>query len=290
MDVGELSKMGMEVVAGDLLQESSKIRHNPKAVASVALQIAARGPAAPAVGIGQGNEALMETELTIVILAAGLGTRMKSAKAKVLHSRRRKDADRARGGHGASLDRARARSSSWWATRRIRCEGRLPRTVCGFIEQREQKGTGHALLAGREELSISSRAADGPVWGLPAHLGRTLRRLISEQRQSGAAGAVITTLLDDPTGYGRVLLDAQGGVRAIVEQKAATPEQLLVREINSGIYCFRAADFWAHIGQIRPDNPAKEYYLTDIVEILEPGRPIHSRHAHRRFGRGSRHQ
>ena len=102
----------------------------------------------------------------------------------------------------------------------------------------------------------------------------TLRRLIAQQRDSAAAATLITTTLEDPTGYGRVLEDAAGRVQAIVEQKAATPEQLRVKEINSGIYCFAAAEFWAHIGRIRPDNPAKEYYLTDIVEIL--GRAGHT--------------
>ncbi len=99
----------------------------------------------------------------------------------------------------------------------------------------------------------------------------TLHRLLLEQRQSGAAAAVITTLLDDPAGYGRILLDAQGGVRAIVEQKSAAPKDLLIREINSGIYCFNTVDFWSHASEIRPDNPAKEYYLTDVVEILNRG-------------------
>jgi len=96
----------------------------------------------------------------------------------------------------------------------------------------------------------------------------TLRQLIRLQRESASAATLITARLGDPTGYGRVLADASGYVQAIVEQRAATAGQLLVKEINSGIYCFSAAEFWAHIGSIRPDNPAKEFYLTDIVEIL----------------------
>jgi bifunctional UDP-N-acetylglucosamine pyrophosphorylase/glucosamine-1-phosphate N-acetyltransferase len=102
----------------------------------------------------------------------------------------------------------------------------------------------------------------------------TLRRLVALQRSSGVAAMLITTQLEDPSGYGRVLEDAAGRVQAIVEQKAATPEQLRVKQINSGIYCFEAAEFWAHAGKIRPDNPAREYYLTDIVEIL--GRAGHT--------------
>jgi bifunctional UDP-N-acetylglucosamine pyrophosphorylase/glucosamine-1-phosphate N-acetyltransferase len=79
---------------------------------------------------------------------------------------------------------------------------------------------------------------------------------------------LITTRLDDPTGYGRILFGKRGEVAAIVEQKAATEEQRAIQLVNPGIYCFRADLLWKHIGEIRPDNPAHEYYLTDMVEIL----------------------
>jgi len=79
---------------------------------------------------------------------------------------------------------------------------------------------------------------------------------------------VITTLLDDPSGYGRAIVNASGHVEAIVEHKVATPEQRAVRQINSGIYCFDAALLWKHLPEIEPNPVSKEYYLTDIVEIL----------------------
>jgi len=136
-----------------------------------------------------------------------------------------------------------------------------------FIEQREQKGTGHALMAGREALA--------PLGGMllvlsgdcPLMSSVTLGCLISTHKEWEAAATLITTIVEDPTGYGRVLQDS-GRVQAIVEQKAATPEQLGIREINSGNYCFEAADFWAHIDEIQTDNPAREYYLTDMIGIL----------------------
>jgi bifunctional UDP-N-acetylglucosamine pyrophosphorylase/glucosamine-1-phosphate N-acetyltransferase len=209
----------------------------------------------------------METELTIVILAAGLGTRMKSAKAKVLHSAGGKTLIEHVVGTAVQLTEP-DRVFVVVGHQAEQVRRTLAPSGVRFIEQREQKGTGHALLACREDLSSLTGRLMILYGDCPLISVDCLRRLISEQQQSGAAGAVITTLLDDPTGYGRVLLDVQASVRAIVEQKAATAEQLLVREINSGIYCFRAADFWSHIGQIRPDNPAEEYYLTDIVEIL----------------------
>src|SRR5713226_9506193 len=103
----------------------------------------------------------------------------------------------------------------------------------------------------------------------------TLQELADRQQRSNAAATLITTRLADPTGYGRILADARGNVKAIVEQKAATPEQLSMQLINSGIYCFRAELLWKHIGEIRTDNPAGEYYLTDIAEILNrAGHPV----------------
>jgi bifunctional UDP-N-acetylglucosamine pyrophosphorylase / glucosamine-1-phosphate N-acetyltransferase len=212
----------------------------------------------------------METELTIVILAAGLGTRMKSAKAKVLH--------RAGGQtlieHVVDTALQVTRPGRVWVVvgnQADEVRQTLGTTGVGFIEQSEQKGTGHALMVGRQALESAGGLLMVLYGDCPLISASTLRRLVMAQEQSGAAGVVITTLLDDPYGYGRVLQDDSGGVLAIVEQKAATPEQLLIQEINSGIYCFRAADLWSHIDQIRPDNPAKEYYLTDIVEILNRG-------------------
>jgi len=96
----------------------------------------------------------------------------------------------------------------------------------------------------------------------------TLNSLLDLQRSDSLGGAVVTTEIADATGYGRVLRDEKGLISAIVEQKAATREQLDVHEINTGLYCFDAALFWKYIGDVKPDNPAKEYYLPDMIEIL----------------------
>src|SRR5260370_39503925 len=216
----------------------------------------------------------MDTELTIVILAAGLGSRMKSSKAKVLH--------RAGGQtlieHTVDTALQLTRPARVWVVvgpQADQVRKTLGSRGVGFIEQREQKGTGPALMVGREALAGLGGLLMVLYGDCPLISADTLRRLVEVQQQSGAAGVVITTLLDDPHGYGRVLLDDSESVLAIVEQKAATAEQLQVREINSGIYCFQAADFWSRIDRIKTDNPANEYYLTDIVEILNrDGRPI----------------
>jgi bifunctional UDP-N-acetylglucosamine pyrophosphorylase/glucosamine-1-phosphate N-acetyltransferase len=79
---------------------------------------------------------------------------------------------------------------------------------------------------------------------------------------------VVTTEIGDATSYGRIVRDENGLISAIVEQKVATREQLDIREINAGLYCFDSALFWQYIGEVKPDNPAKEYYLPDMIEIL----------------------
>jgi len=205
--------------------------------------------------------------VTVVILAAGLGTRMKSRKAKVLH----------RAGGRTLVEHVVSTALELAPAERIfvvvghqaeQVRQAVATPGIGFIEQREQKGTGHAVLMGREALAglggyLVIVYGDGPL--LQAE---TLRQLIAKADSSGAAGVLLSALMDDPTGYGRVVRDADGHVAAIVEQKAATPEQLAVREANMGIYCYRADLFWKHIGEMRPDNPAQEYYLTDMVEIL----------------------
>jgi bifunctional UDP-N-acetylglucosamine pyrophosphorylase/glucosamine-1-phosphate N-acetyltransferase len=138
----------------------------------------------------------------------------------------------------------------------------------GFIEQKEQKGTGHALLVGREALApldgyLVIVYGDGPLLR-----ASTLERMIAAAESGDGAGVLLSAEMADPTGYGRVIRSVGGRVSAIVEQKAGTPEQLAIREANMGIYCYRAGLFWKHVDEIRPDNPAHEYYLTDMVEIF----------------------
>jgi bifunctional UDP-N-acetylglucosamine pyrophosphorylase/glucosamine-1-phosphate N-acetyltransferase len=137
-----------------------------------------------------------------------------------------------------------------------------------FIAQTEQRGTGHALLCGQAELSPLSGLLVIFYGDCPLILPSTLIQLVARQQGSGAAATLISTRLKDPTGYGRVIRTESGDVAAIVEQKSATREQLAVHEINAGIYCFEAGVFWDGIQELTPNNPANEYYLTDMVEIL----------------------
>lgn len=210
----------------------------------------------------------MNEEINIVILAAGLGTRMKSRRAKVLH----------RAGGLTLIEHVVNTAMEITKPENItvvvghqaeQVQTALAAVPVQFAGQTEQKGTGHAVMMCREALAsrggyVVVIYGDGPLLS-----AGTLRRLIGKQAGSDTAATLITTILENPRGYGRVILDENGMVAGIVEEKAATPEQLALRLVNSGIYCFRADLLWKHIGEIRPDNPAREYYLTDMPEIFK---------------------
>lgn len=209
----------------------------------------------------------MTSSPTVVILAAGLGTRMKSRRAKVLH----------RAG-GLTLiehvvNAARAIAPAERITVVVGHQAEQVRAVIeplgvGSVEQTKQEGTGHAVLMCRGQLQTEDGLLVVLYGDCPLLSPATLEQLVQRQRAGATAATMITTRLADPTGYGRVIFGEHGEVQAIVEHKAASPEQLAIPFINSGIYCFRSDLLWKHIGEIKPANPAHEYYLTDIVEIF----------------------
>src|SRR5579864_1993520 len=220
----------------------------------------------------------MDNRVTVVILAAGLGTRMKSRRAKVLH----------RAGGKTLIEHTVDTALSIAQPERVfvvvghqadEVRQAVATRGVGFIHQAEQKGTGHALMAGRESLAGLGGLLVIYYGDCPLIPKTVLASLVEHQKQSGAAGTIVAAELADPTGYGRVIRDATGRVLGVVEQKAGTPEQLAIREANVGIYCYRADLFWKHVDEIKPDNPAREYYLTDMVEILR--RAGHSIDAYR---------
>jgi bifunctional UDP-N-acetylglucosamine pyrophosphorylase/glucosamine-1-phosphate N-acetyltransferase len=205
--------------------------------------------------------------VTIVILAAGLGTRMKSKKAKVLHQ----------AGGVTLIERVVQTAVQIAPAERItvvvgrqaeEVEAAVAKHGVGFVVQTEQLGTGHAVTCCRESLEAERGDVVVLYGDCPLLSAATLERLIVAQRNSNSAATVITTMLEDPTGYGRIVRGSDGSVEAIVEHKAATIEQLAIREINSGIYCFRGELLWRHLSELRPENAAREYYLTDIAGIF----------------------
>ncbi len=139
-----------------------------------------------------------------------------------------------------------------------------------FVEQHERLGTGHATqqasshFDAAKPVDVFVLAGDGPLIR-----AATLRKLLEVHRATDAAATLATALLDDPTGYGRVIRDAAHGFEAIVEQKDATPAQLAVREVNPSYYCFRSDALFEALSMVRNDNKQGEYYLTDAPGILK---------------------
>ena len=206
-------------------------------------------------------------DAAVVILAAGQGTRMKSRMAKVLHKAGGKPLVRQAIDTALEIaPRERIFVVVGYQAEQVRAE--VEAAGVQAIHQTEQLGTGHAVMCGEEKLASLGGSLIVFVGDCPLIQPDTLRQLALQQRGDGAGATVITTEVDDATGYGRIIRDANGGVSEIVEHKAATPSQLAVREINSGILCFDAQLLWEHIHELRTDNPAREYYLTDMVAIL----------------------
>lgn len=209
----------------------------------------------------------MLNDAVVVILAAGQGSRMKSRLPKVLHRAGGKPLIR------HSIDTAFALAAPerifvvvGYQAERVQAE--TDAAGVGVIHQTEQLGTGHALLCGRGQLAGRGGQLLVSVGDCPLIQPETLRGLAEIQRTTGAAAAVITTDVANPAGYGRMIRSSSGHLAEIVEEKDCTPEQRLVREINSGIFCFDAALFWKHAGEIQPNSKNGEYYLTDMVAIL----------------------
>jgi len=218
---------------------------------------------------------------TVVILAAGLGTRMRSKRAKVLHRA---------GGLSLVENVVQAARSVAPAEHIVVVTGHQADAVeellkplgVRFARQVQQKGTGDALMCAAKACAPKAADRKGLLMVLygdtPLLSASTLKQLRDQQAKSDAAATLITTTLPDPTGYGRVILDDRGDVRSIVEQRDARPEELAVRLINSGIYCFNAELLWKYIREIQP-SASGELYLTDMAAILNKhGRRVQQLH------------
>lgn len=143
----------------------------------------------------------------------------------------------------------------------------LDPTKVRFARQIQQKGTGHAVTCARDQVTGRGGFVVVLYGDTPLLSGATVKQLREAQADSDAAATLITTTLENPAGYGRVIVNSQGDVEAIVEHKDARPDQLAVKLINSGIYCFRGEALWKYIGEIKPSSTG-ELYLTDMAEIL----------------------
>ncbi|MAY95254.1 MAG: UDP-N-acetylglucosamine diphosphorylase/glucosamine-1-phosphate N-acetyltransferase [Nocardioides sp.] len=209
----------------------------------------------------------MLNDLTVVVLAAGGGTRMRSKTPKMLHAL----GGRSLLGHVLAAVAETSPRSVVAVVGHQRelvgphVSGLMP--DCLLAVQEEQKGTGHALRVGVEAAKISSGTVLVALGDTPLLTGRSLRDFVAEHEAAQRAVSLLSGDVADPTGYGRVVRDEDGEVLAIIEHKDASPEQLELTEINSGIMAFEAGFLLDALPGLGNDNAQGEYYLTDLVGL-----------------------
>ncbi len=211
----------------------------------------------------------------VIVLAAGEGTRMRSATPKALH----RVCGRTMLGHcmaaGAELDPRRLIVVVGHGADRVAKHATQQAPDATIVVQEYLGGTGHAVRVVLETVGTISGTVIVTYADTPLLRGETLARLAAERDNSGAAAAVLTTRAPDPVGYGRIIRDASGGFLQIVEQADATPDQRAITEINSGMYAFDGDLLFDAVKRVRTDNAQGEEYLTDAVCVLRgDGYPV----------------
>jgi bifunctional UDP-N-acetylglucosamine pyrophosphorylase/glucosamine-1-phosphate N-acetyltransferase len=206
--------------------------------------------------------------LTIVVLAAGQGTRMRSELPKVMHPLAGRPMVH------FVIDAARALEPALLAVV-VGYGQEQVRAALGdgvaYAVQAEQLGTGHALLQARSQVEGRGDSVLVLYGDSPLIRPETLRRMVERHEGAGAAVTLLTFSPPDPAGYGRVVRDAEGGgVVAVVEEEEATPRQRLIGEVNSGILCFRDAWLWSHLPRVER-SAGGEVYLTDLIAAASAG-------------------
>ncbi|MBF0594933.1 MAG: NTP transferase domain-containing protein [Candidatus Omnitrophica bacterium] len=207
----------------------------------------------------------MKMNLKAIVLAAGKGTRFKSSVPKVLHALAGKPA------LNYVLDVAEDVGSLTTYVVVGHQAGMVAEAVNGravIVEQKEQLGTGHAVKMCASSFKDDRSTVLVMCGDTPLLDSAIVRRLAVKHGRTKAAVTVLTCLLGDPGGYGRIVRDAQGVFSAIREHKDASEQELGIREINTGVYCFNAKELFKAIGNIKPNAKKKEYYLTDIIELF----------------------
>jgi bifunctional UDP-N-acetylglucosamine pyrophosphorylase/glucosamine-1-phosphate N-acetyltransferase len=207
-------------------------------------------------------------DLAVVVLAAGKGTRLKSSFAKVLH----------RVGGRTLIEHVVRACTPLGAKQTVVVVGHQGEQVTSMVEpfgaetvlQQPQHGTGHAMQVARRALGRAKLAVVLPGDAPLVH-SETLKALVAAHRAGNAAATILTGVLADPSGYGRILRKSETAVRAIVEESQLTEEQRELNEINSAIYCFTLEKLWPALARIRPNNQHRELYLTDTIAAMAGG-------------------
>jgi bifunctional UDP-N-acetylglucosamine pyrophosphorylase / glucosamine-1-phosphate N-acetyltransferase len=204
-------------------------------------------------------------DVVIVILAAGKGTRLKSSLAKVLHL-----------AGGRTLVESVVRACLPLSPKRIVAvvghqaeqvsEALNPFDVESVLQQ-PQNGTGHAMLVARRAIGNAKIAVVLPG-DAPLVRTETLKSLIATHRSGNAAATILSAVVRDPSGYGRILRKSENSVAAIVEDSQLKPDQRELNEINSSIYCFSVDRLWPALAHVKPENKHRELYLTDAIAVF----------------------
>jgi bifunctional UDP-N-acetylglucosamine pyrophosphorylase/glucosamine-1-phosphate N-acetyltransferase len=208
---------------------------------------------------------ISDKHISTLVLAAGLGTRMKSSRAKVLHEVLSKPMilhvmDTIK---GLGLDHTFVIVGHQ--------KEKVAELVSGYhakcIVQEEQLGTGHAVLCAKKELQNSGSTVLILSGDVPLIRAETLQAMLADHALNKSALTLMTTTMNNPTNYGRIVRDGQGKLQGIAEEKDATDDQKKTKEINAGIYCAEADFLFDALKKVGTDNKQGEMYLTDIVKI-----------------------
>ena len=207
----------------------------------------------------------MMDKFKAVILAAGKGTRMESDLPKVLH----KVCDQTMVHY---VIQAAKDAGATDVIVIVGYQGQLVKReivdVVDFVEQREQLGTGHAVMCARD--LIGSEGDTVILCGdTPLITADTIKKLREKHKHESNGVTVLSAIVDDPTGYGRIIRDSEGNFLKITEHKDCTEEELKVNEINSGMYVFNSEALNFSLDKITNDNSQGEYYLTDTIQIIK---------------------
>ena len=211
----------------------------------------------------------MSDNLEVIILAAGLGTRMKSATIKILH----------RAAGRPIIDYVLDLAADLSPNPPVMVVGHQRDTVqqavgsrARFAVQEQQHGTGHAVLMAASALEPAENKRMLILSGdVPLTRPETLQQLLGEHERAGNALTLLTMKLPDPGMYGRIVRDGDGAVLRIVEAKDASDEEKRIEEVNAGIYVFDGAHLFDNLRNLSPDNAQEEYYLTDLLKVIRDG-------------------
>jgi UDP-N-acetylglucosamine pyrophosphorylase len=211
----------------------------------------------------------VDKKLAVVIMAAGKGTRMNNPNiAKVMYTVAEKPMVEHVVDLALHLESERTVVIVGWKKEAVIHHLEKTGKPVAFVEQSPQLGTGHAVM--QSEKALEGFTGDVLVLSgdVPLLSQDTARSLLRLHRDAHATATVLTAILDDPTGYGRVVRDSRGHVVGIVEQKDASDQEREIKEINSGIYLFDKGRLFDGLRHITPHNAQKEYYLTDVFQYF----------------------